>query len=88
MKSTALKRSRSNVIKIVESGGSRLFTHKEKERVFTKIYMSILVGQTAQPLIDLGGVYPDQMDLAALSRSFTEQEIYKALKQIPRDKSS
>jgi hypothetical protein len=50
-------------------------------------YRNIL-GKSAPsiPLIELNVVYPNQVDLSSLSRPFGE-EILKALKDIPRDKS-
>jgi hypothetical protein len=37
----ASARLRTNKIKIVESKGIQYFTHKEKERIFTKYYRDI-----------------------------------------------
>jgi hypothetical protein len=83
----ASARLRANSIKLVETDGTRFFTHKEKERVFTNYYR-IILGNTApsQPLIEIGELYPSHMNLAPLSNP-TEQEIFKALKEMPRDKS-
>jgi hypothetical protein len=86
--SRASARLRSNQIKVVESGGSRYFTHMEKERVFTNYYRDILGKSfTPQHLIDLEAVYPNSLDLTSLSVPFSEQKILQSLKLIPRDKS-
>jgi hypothetical protein len=86
--SRASARLRTNKIKIVESEGIRFFTHNEKERILTNYYRDIL-GKSAlsTSLIELNEVYPNQIDLSALSRPFGEEEILKVLKDIPRDKS-
>jgi hypothetical protein len=86
--SRASARLRANQIKALEADGIRYFSHKEKERVFTNFYRNIL-GQCfdSQNLIDLDEIYPNVVDLSFLASPFSELEIYKALKQIPRDKS-
>jgi exonuclease III len=79
---------RANTIKTVESEGVRFFTHKEKERMLTAYYRSILGNQAVSyPLIDLPDLYPVQCDLSSLTKPFSEQEILAALKQISQDKS-
>jgi hypothetical protein len=66
----------------VESGGSKFFTHKEKECVFTNYYREILgKAFTPQYLIDLDAVYPNSVDLTPLSVPFSEIEIHKASSQ-------
>jgi hypothetical protein len=72
----------------VEQEGMCYFTHKEKERIFTNYYREIL-GKAAstQNLIDLEKVYPSRTDLFSLTQPFSEEEVLKALKLIPRDKS-
>jgi hypothetical protein len=40
-----------------------------------------------QYLIELDALYPNSVDLTPLSVPFSEIEIHKALKSIPRDKS-
>jgi hypothetical protein len=83
----ASARLRTNRIKIVEEEGIRYFTHKEKEKKFTKFYRELMGQEPAsQPLIDLDEVYPVPLNLSSFSRPFME-EVYKALKLIPRDKS-
>jgi hypothetical protein len=86
--SRASSRLRSNLIKTLESGGTRFFIHKEKERVLTNYYRDIL-GKSFPPqdLLDLEGIYPNFLNLASLTSPFSEAEIHNALKQIPRDKS-
>jgi hypothetical protein len=63
--SRASTRLRSNLIKTVESGGSRFFTHKETERIFTNFYQDIL-GKNfpSQDLIGLGEIYPSTVELS------------------------
>jgi hypothetical protein len=77
-----------NKISIVESDGVRFFTHSYKERILTSFYRDIM-GRTAptQQLIDLQEFYPNRLNLSCLSRPFTIEEIHRALKLIPRDKS-
>jgi hypothetical protein len=84
----ASARLRVNSIKSIEVNGTRFFTHKKKERVFTDFYHNIM-GSLAptQSLIELGDLYPNPTNLTSLCSPFSEQEIYKALKEIPRDKS-
>jgi hypothetical protein len=84
----ASARLRVNTIKVLESDGVRYFAHKEKECILTANKRDIMGKQAvSQPLIDFREVYPDHSVLTPLSKPFSEQEIYKALKQIPRDKS-
>jgi hypothetical protein len=86
--SRASARLRSNKIKTVESGGTRYFIHKEKERIFTNFYRNILgKNLPSQNLIDLEEVYPNSVDLTPLTSPFSELEIHKAIKEIPPDKS-
>jgi hypothetical protein len=86
--SRASTRLRSNKIKIVELDGSHYFSHKEKEHIFTNFYKNILGKSYAfQNLIDLKEVYLNSIDLSILPSPFSETEIYKAIKEIPRDKS-
>jgi hypothetical protein len=86
--SRASTRLRSNLIKSVESDGTRFFTHKEKERIFTNFYWDILGKNfTSQDLIDVDEVYPNPIDTSPLASPFSKFEILNALKQILRDKS-
>jgi hypothetical protein len=59
-----------------------------KKRGFSLTYRNIM-GSLAptQSLIELGDLYPNPTNLTSLCSPFSEQEIYKALKEIPRDKS-
>jgi hypothetical protein len=67
----------------------RHFTNKEKERILTTSFYHEIMGKTTStlPLIDIQEVYPNRLDLSCLSRPFSTEEIHKALKHIPRDKS-
>jgi hypothetical protein len=50
---------------MVEVEGTRLFTHKEKERVFTNFYWDLLGKSSASlPLIDFDELYPEKPNLS------------------------
>jgi hypothetical protein len=84
----ASARLRVNSIESIEVDGTRFFTHKEKEKGFTVFYRNIMGSSTStQSLIELGDLYPNPTNLTFLCSPFSVQEIYKALKEIPRDKS-
>jgi hypothetical protein len=86
--SRASARLRSNQIKMVESDGTRFFSHKEKEHIFTNFYQNILGKSFAsQNLIDLEEVYLNTVNLSPLISPFSELEVFKA-QQIPHDKST
>jgi hypothetical protein len=77
--SRASSRLRSNLIKTLESGGTRFFIHKEKERVLTNYYRDILEKSfPPQDLLDLEGIYPNSLNLASLTSPFSEAEIHKS----------
>jgi hypothetical protein len=62
--------------------------HIKRERIFTDFFQNILGKKAStQDLIDLEEVYPNKVDLSFLSQPFSEEEILKALKLIPRDKT-
>jgi hypothetical protein len=73
--SRASSRLRSNLIKTLESGGTRFFTHKEKERALTNYYRDIL-GKSFPPqdLLDLEGIYPNSLNLPSLTSLFQKQK--------------
>jgi hypothetical protein len=76
----ASTRLRSNLIKSIESNGTRYFTHKEKERILTNYYWEILGKDfPSQDSIDLDEVYPNSVDLSTRISPFSELEILNAL---------